>query len=152
MTKPAISGAATLRAKNTFAAEPVNEVVAVEAGIAAATAQASVQQQNPAKPSLSNSKREMIVDLLAGRAARGERLPLRVTVADEEITTEAFLESFAFDRRSASAMLQRIAPEQLGGNVQTNECVAVLRFMLDDQKAKAAEGRAKLAKPAQAAS
>jgi hypothetical protein len=118
MTKPAISGAAYLRAKNIFAAE----AAAVEK-----------VQPNPAKPTHTQSQRDAILDALAAKVLRRERLPRRITLGGEEVDTGTFLFPSRHDRRPASGMLARLAPECFVGNALTSECVSQIAFAIEAQ-------------------
>jgi hypothetical protein len=100
-----------------------------------------VEQSKHERPNETASKRAAILDALAGKVARNERLPRRITIADEEISTAEFLAGFKFDRQNAdSAALQRVAPQAIP-NATVCEVVAVIGFYLESQIAKADAAR-----------
>jgi hypothetical protein len=127
--------------------EPVaaNDIVPA-LNVEPATVEPPKVEPNPARPSPTQSQRDWILDALAGRVRRNEALPRVITIGDAEVTTLSFLESYKFDRRSASGALQQIAPENIGA-AQYNEVAASMGFYLAEQAAQRAQALA--AKPQQ---
>lgn len=125
MKKHAHAGAENLRAEN-----------------AASTAEQPKIESNLAKPTQTQSQRDAILDALAGKVLRHERLPRRITVGGEEIDTSAFLIGYSHDRRAASGMLGRLAPECFVGNALTSECASQIGFELEVQAAQRAQALA----------
>ena len=122
MKKHAHAGAENLRAENTEA-----------------TVEQPKAEPNPAKPTQTQSQRDAILEALSGKVLRRERLPRRVTIGGDEIDTAAFLVGYRHDSRSASGLLQRLAPDCFVGNAQTNECTSQIAFALEAQAAQRAQ-------------
>jgi hypothetical protein len=120
MKKHAYAGVANLRAENT-----------------AAIVEQPKAEPNPAKPTSTQSQRDALLDALAEKVLRREPLPSRITVAGEEVDTSTFLLGSRYDRRAASGMLARLAPECFVGNALASECAAQIGFALEAQAAKA---------------